>query len=77
MSDTTGLDDLREYAREADRAARFVALRDAEILRLRGSTNPETGKPWTWDQVAAAANLSRQGAIKAHARAAKNQQRAA
>lgn len=63
------LDTLRSYAAEAARAAHFCELRDSEILRMRNSVNPGTGRAWTWKQLAVAADMSPMGALKASGRA--------
>ncbi|MGY1946585.1 hypothetical protein [Nocardia asiatica] len=61
-----GLDRLRALARQI---ADGEAARDQEIVRLRRTNNPVTGRPWTWEVIAEAADMSRQGTINLYNRA--------
>jgi hypothetical protein len=65
MEDVGNLSRLR---RLVDLIDHFTTRRDAEIRAMRDQINPETGKPWTWDQIAAEGRLSRQGVIKIYNR---------
>ncbi|MFE7745393.1 hypothetical protein [Nocardia sp. NPDC057455] len=68
-----GLDRLRELARQI---ADGEAARDREIVRLRRTVNPATGKPWTWERIAVAAQMSRMGAINIYNKAVKDERAA-
>ncbi len=67
MEDTEGNTRLR---RLADLIEHFTKKRDAEIRAMRRQINPDTGKQWTWDQIAVEAKLSRMGVIKIYNRTA-------
>ncbi|MEV4127140.1 hypothetical protein [Nocardia sp. NPDC049707] len=67
MEDIEGNTRLR---RIAELIEHFTRQRDKEICAMRGQINPDTGKQWTWDQIAAEADLSRMGVIKIYNRTA-------
>ncbi len=56
---------LRHLHFYAQMDAEVQAGRGAEIARLREVVDPCTGKPFTWEVLAVAAGLSRQGANQA------------
>lgn len=70
------LADLRQYAAEVQRGKEAARKRDQEILRLRNTVNPRTGRPWTWPEISTAAGLSRLGARDAGKRLANHRKAA-